>query len=73
MSIQLTGSLDIQGSITGSLLGTASFATTASFALNSNITDGVPILSGSLLNLNNRTYVGGNEFNGLFQITNIYK
>jgi len=38
MSIQLTGSLDIQGSITGSLLGTASFATTASFALNAGTT-----------------------------------
>jgi hypothetical protein len=36
MSIQLTGSLDIQGSITGSLLGTASFATSASQAVSAS-------------------------------------
>ena len=134
MSIQLTGSLDIQGSITGSLLGTASFATTASFALNAgttvstasllttasavnnvitftkgdastfNITvatgsggsafpftgsaqitgslsvtgsitansiEGVPTVSGSVLNLNNRTYVGSSEFSGYTPINNI--
>jgi hypothetical protein len=43
--VSISGSLVVTGSITGSLLGTASFATTASFALNagggsSNITIG---------------------------------
>ena len=38
--VEITGSLRVQGSITGSLFGTASFATSASFALTASYIDG---------------------------------
>ena len=50
----ITGSLNVSGGITGSLLGSASYATTASFALNGGGGSSFPftgsaIISGSLL------------------------
>lgn len=58
--LKVTGSADFQGGLTGSLLGTASFATTASFALSTpQIDTGSFVTTASIVNATT-TFAKGN-------------
>ena len=56
---QFTGSLDVLGSITGSLQGSASYALTASYALNAG---GASIDTGSFATTASNTFTGDQNF-----------
>jgi len=58
--VQITGSLDVTQGITGSLFGTASYALTASFALNGGgSTDTGSLLTTASISLNTITFTKG--------------
>lgn len=62
--VSISGSLVVTGSITGSLLGTASFATTASFAMNAGGGSGFPF-SGTALITGSIVLTSGSGFPSL--------
>jgi hypothetical protein len=65
-NIFITESLNISGSITGSLFGTSSFATTASYALNAG---GSSINTGSFATTGSNTFRGDQTITGSVLIT----
>jgi len=63
---QFTGSIDVLGSITGSLQGSASYALTASYALNAGV---APIDSSSFATTGSNTFEGNQQVNGWIEAT----
>ena len=64
--VKITGSLNVNGSITGSLFGTASYAITASYALNGG---GTTVNTGSFATTGSNTFVGNQIISGAVNTT----